>query len=187
MSNCWTQLEDEELTASVKFEINKTNQEKLFSSTKLLVFGYSWEEVAKRMTTKSSRECRERFLRTISPETHNPLWSTTDRDFLSLLCHEYNKDMDKILDHFPCKLPEDVLNAIQKRSLKRKTVDSQGDIDDDVIEREQKYCKIFKEQFVEKSLPGQDGATFEQKISLSCDVTLEEDFEKYFDDLILCV
>lgn len=181
MFNDWTDNDDKRLVDAVNTLLETTNQLERYLSTKQLVLGFSWDKISFTMKTHSSKECRERFLLHISPETHETNWTLNGVEFLSLLRQRYSSNVEQILEHFPCRLEQDITFPSNEPSLKRKSEQSfEEDFFKSVIRPlEKKFCSAFID-----TVPEYDEFEFEALLNGYTDV--QDDFQTEVCNLISC-
>lgn len=102
---------------SVNMENEKTHRQKFTAQEDerltLLVkeFGTgSWKKIAQLMKTRSTRQCRERYLNYLSPELKNGPWSSQEDQYLLKLVKEMGPCWSKITKFFPTRSDVNVKN-----------------------------------------------------------------------------
>lgn len=183
MLNTWTEKDDERLAAAVNVHLETTNQVERFLNMNQLVLGFSWDKISTLMQSKSSKECRERFLIHVSPKTHKTSWSIDEMEFLSLLRQKYSSNVQKILEHFPCRLEQDIISANHVQTLKRK---SEAIVEDDFFNSvikpmEKKFCAAFQD-----IIPEYNEQEFEALLTSSSDMAVDDNFPTDASTLISC-
>lgn len=97
----WTVEEDDQLSCLVEKSLKKKCQYDRFTRTKELTLSFNWTCIATNMLTRSHRECKERFLTVISPETDLLPWTKEENELLVILKESLVTDVDKLSSFFP--------------------------------------------------------------------------------------
>ena len=88
----WSIMEDQMCKKAVKNILKERNHWNTFQRKRELPGGFSWVEVSKRVRTRTSKQCRERWMNNLSPFIKKTPWTI-----------EEDKKLEDIFPEFPRK------------------------------------------------------------------------------------
>lgn len=95
-----------------KFRRQKfTNEEDQKLLQLVSIFGtHSWKRIAQHMLTRSTRQCRERYLNYLSPELKNGPWTHSEDHILLTKVRQFGPCWSKISKFFPTRSDVNIKN-----------------------------------------------------------------------------
>lgn len=118
----WSLEEDFQLQSLVEKGLKHISQLDRFSRTKELTLSFDWSSIAMQILGRSARDCKERFLTVMSPETDKRPWSVEERELLKILNETLGSDVEKLSNFFPGRREYNFVSIHEKNEdIKSKT------------------------------------------------------------------